>query len=228
MSQPSMSAFADEMRKQALLGTLATLPVKLLLGKAALEKQKETQRLKDLRKMLTRGDKTEVHIMDKTNPAGPHYNKDSKGVQYVGVRKDEDPAILAHELGHSELDREVLGRILQSLPSRLLFPAGSLAGYAIARGGEPTIGAVIAAASSLPILTYEGMASLRAVDRLKRVGATDEELSAAKKKLLQAWGSYATLPVEAAGNAATFSLLTHLERGGGTGSRSLPRTRATK
>lgn len=206
-----MRSFAGEMQKQALGGTLLTLPVRHLLAQSALKKEKDTARTKKLRAALLKKDPTEVKIISDADGMGPHY--DSKGdKQWVGVRKGEDPAILAHELGHSELDRETLGKILQSRPTRLGAGLGSLAGVMVAQEGHVAIGAAIAAASLLPIVTYEGWASKRGIERMQRAGATEEELAAARSKLLKAWGTYASLPVAAAGDAVTFGALSRLGR----------------
>lgn len=204
-----LASFSSEMKKEALLGTLLTAPVRKVLGGSALKLEADSARKEKLRKLLAKGDPTEIRIMSKDAPQGPHYDSDGKK-QWVSVRDKEDPAVLAHELGHSELDRETLGSILQSKLVRYGAVLGGAAGTIAAGRGHLTIGAAIAASSYLPILAYEGMASLRGLDRMKRVGATEEELSNAKSKLLKAWGTYATLPVASAGDALTAGALNRL------------------
>lgn len=210
-----LSAFSSEMQKEALLGTLLTGPIRKALAKDALNKPKENKRLGELRKLIAKGDKTEIKIIDKEDLQGPRYENvkgpDGVGKQVVFVRENEHPAIIAHELGHSELDRETLGGILQSKPMRIASALGSAAGIIYARQ-SPTIGAVIAAASTLPILAYEGIASSRGVERLRRAGATEKELSDAKSRLLKAWGTYATMPVSHGVDAAFLGSLSRARR----------------
>lgn len=210
ISREVLSAFSDEMQKQALLGTILRMPIARRLATAAMEKSPETLRLKRLRKALVKGDKTEVTILPADDSVGPRYEPRAK--QWVGVRKEEDPAILAHELGHAELDRELVGSVLQSKPVRIGAALGSITGIAVARHGPVAIGAAISAAALLPIPIYEGMASLRGLERLRRVGATDEELADARSKLLKAWGTYALLPAGAAVDAASLGMLSRLGR----------------
>jgi len=207
MSADVLSAFSKEMQKQAFLGTLLTTPFRHVLAKGALSKGKDTARAKMLRKALSKGDPTEIKLLANESAQGPHYiSRDGK--QQVHVRKEEDPAVLAHELGHSELDRETVGSILQSTGMRAASGLGVGAGALVGLGGKPAIGAAIAAASLLPVLTYEGMASSRGIDRLRKAGATAEEISEAKTKLLKAWGTYASLPVAVAGDVLTLQMLT--------------------
>lgn len=206
MSADVLSAFSDEMQKQAFLGTLLTAPVRHVLAEGALSKGKDTVRAKMLRKALSKGDPTEIKLLADESAQGPHYVfRDGK--QQVHVRKEEDPAVLAHELGHSELDRETVGSILQSTGMRTVSGLGVSAGALVGVGGKPAIGAAIAAASLLPVLTYEGMASSRGIDRMRKAGATPEEISLAKTKLLKAWGTYASLPVAVAGDVLAMHML---------------------
>jgi Zn-dependent membrane protease YugP len=217
ISSGVLRAFSNEMQKRAVVGTLLTMPVRHLLAQSALKKDPDTARAKKLRKALLKGDKTEVKLLTKGNPIGPHYDRKTENgalKQWVAVRKNEDPAILAHELGHSELDRETVGSILQSKPMRAAAAVGSIAGILAANEGHIAIGAAIAGAAMLPVVTYEGMASKRGLERLQRVGATEEELSAARSKLLKAWGTYASLPVANVGDAVAYGMLSRLGRRG--------------
>lgn len=206
MSAGVLSAFSKEMQKQALLGTLLTAPVRHVLAKGTLAREKDTARAKMLRKALSKDDPTEIKLLADGSAKGPHYIS-PRGKQQVYVRKNEDPAILAHELGHAELDREIVGSILQSTGMRAASRLGLGVGILAGAGGEPTIGATIGAASLLPVLAYEGMASSRGIARLREAGATEAEVSAAKTKLLNAWGTYASLPVAAIGDVLTAYML---------------------
>lgn len=75
---------------------------------------------------------------------------------------------------------------------------------------QRTIGTLIAVASSTPILGAEGWASTKAVDKLRRAGASEQEVGAAKRRLLKAFGTYATIPAGILGDVATASALSRL------------------
>ena len=208
-----LRSFSAEMKKEALLGTLLTMPLRASFAGAAMRRDADTKRSKELRDRLVKDDPTEVRILPQGSLRGPSYAVENKR-QYVNVRSEEDPAVLAHELGHSELDRSIVGAALQSGTLEAATSAGRFgAVLGSGLGLRPTIGAAIAAASLLPTLAYEGAASIKGLNRLARAGATKEELANARSKLLNAWGSYATLPVAAAGDALTAALIRRAVRG---------------
>lgn len=205
MNPQIFRSFGEEMRKQAFLSGMLTAPLKRELAGAAMKRGPETARLKALRKGLAEGDSAEVH--HETMPdVGPRYVR-AGGKQHVGLRADEDPAVLSHELGHAEFDRTTIGRVLQSPATQWLPMAGRVGGAVAAARGNVTIGMAIAAASALPILAYEGEASRRGIAKLRRAGATEEEVADAKARLLKAWGTYAMMPAELAADTLIFSHL---------------------
>ena len=207
MRREELAAFGAEMTKGAFLGTLGSVLVQQALAPGVLRRDQETARHKDLRAALLKDETVEVRTQENQ---GPHYS--NSGRPYVSVRENEDPGILAHELGHAEIDRTTIGRVLQSQALRTLSVVAGTGGAALGvLGSTPshrTIGALIAVAATTPILGSEGWASVKAVDKLRRAGATEGEVSAAKTRLLKAFGTYAAIPAGLVGDVATLSMLT--------------------
>ncbi len=200
------------LEKRAFLGSLAVRGVQRNLAETASKQKKDTPRFKELRRRLEKASPTDVHVMAADDDRGPHYDE-RNGKARVSIRKGEDPAILAHELGHAELDRETIGRIVQSPTVRIGAVIATMIGSTVASAkGHPGIGTAIASLASLPTLAYEGWATSRGLKQLETAGATPEEMSAARKRLTTAWGSYGLIPVAAAGDYATMRLIAHLAR----------------
>lgn len=116
------------------------------------------------------------------------------------------PGVVAHELGHSAIHHNRIGRLIQNTPTALLAKArgplgGALGAYFGATSKNSEGGAdagkalrnaaLGAGALTLPQLAYEGSASLLALRKLKRLGATAQQLRAARRTLLPAFGTYA-------------------------------------
>jgi hypothetical protein len=207
MKREELTAFGAEMTKGAFLGTLGAMIVQQSLGPGILRRDPETARHKELRDALLKGETVEVRTQEDKSP---HYSNTDR--PYVSVRPNEDPGILAHELGHAEIDRTTIGRVLQSRALRVASAVAGVGGAAMGVLGSNTshrtIGTLIAVAATAPILGAEGWASSKAVDKLRRAGATEGEVSAAKTRLLKAFGTYATIPASVVGDVATISMLT--------------------
>jgi hypothetical protein len=110
----------------------------------------------------------------------------------------KSPGILAHEIGHAQLDNSRLGRMIQNkgtiLAGKLAPVAGLGLGYAAGRSDNEkaqTLGALSGGLMSIPQLAYEGAASLKGYKNLKRLGANPAQLRAARRSLLPAFGTYA-------------------------------------
>ena len=121
----------------------------------------------------------------------------------VIVVSRQDPAVLAHEMGHAKIDQSALGKLVQHryvrAASTIGAPAGAvLSGYAAGSGLGPIAGALIGAAAPFlinsPVLVAEALASKKGVDALRRAGMPEAEIGKARATLLKAFGSYATLP----------------------------------
>ena len=210
ISKESLESFRREMTKEAILGTLGAMLVQQALAPSVLRLDPDSPRSKELRKALLKTETVDVHYQPAgTSGTGPHYN--NTGRPFVSVREGEDPGILAHELGHAEIDRSGFGRVLQSSALRGASVIGAVGGTALGMMGSTTqhrtIGALIALASTAPILGAEGWASAKAVDKLRHAGATETEVGAAKKRLLKAFGTYVTIPAGMLGDIATAAAL---------------------
>lgn len=114
------------------------------------------------------------------------------------------PALLAHEIGHSQLDDFLPTKALQTayqFTPTPGFTGGAALGALSGLSDNETIrdlGKYGPAALSIPMLAVEAGASLKGYRNMKNLGATPEQLAAARKQLLTAWGTYATKPTGAA------------------------------
>lgn len=122
--------------------------------------------------------------------AGPH----------VKVPADwNNPAFLAHELGHADINKNRIGYAVQNPVTMLAgnhgaAAAGSLGGFASGFSDDPRVrraGLLAPLALSAPTLAYEAGASIQGLRRLRQGGAGAGQLLQAGKALLPAWGSYA-------------------------------------
>jgi HAMP domain-containing protein len=127
---------------------------------------------------------------------GAYFDQQAKE---IGLSK-KDYESLAHEIGHAELDKKILGRILQHPTARAamgLTPlAGAAAGALAARGRK--LGLLLPVATAAPTVASEMWATSRGKKKLKEIGATDKEIERYKKNLRKSFGSYLGPPVEAA------------------------------
>lgn len=117
--------------------------------------------------------------------------------------------ILAHEIGHAEIDKHLLGRIIQSRAVRLASGAmgnalsGLGAGILMAKGKK--WGVLLPTAIALPTLLSEGVASYKGNKLLKEHGATDEQQRDYRNLALKMFGTYAAAPAISTGLAAYMS-----------------------
>jgi len=112
----------------------------------------------------------------------------------------KDYETLAHELGHAELDKKILGRFLQGPTARGLFDwtpvAGALAGAGLATGKKLPL--LLPLLTAVPTLASEHWATLRGGKRLETAGATKKEVEKYRDNLRSSLGTYgATAPVSA-------------------------------
>lgn len=120
------------------------------------------------------------------------------------------PSILAHEIGHADIHRSRLGRLIQNHPGRLAgllsHKALPMAGLGAATGfsdneGVQTAGRWAPAVLAAPMLASEAGASLLGARRLHRGGASRAVMKQVAKDLGGAFGTYA-LPVGISTGAA--------------------------
>lgn len=112
-----------------------------------------------------------------------------------------DPSVLAHELGHAMSDEDLVGRLSQSkflYPLHALAPLGAVAATGISETvSHPVARAILLGAPFLltvPSLVAEARASMHGHEILKRIGATEEELAAFRRKMARYYLSYLVNP----------------------------------
>ncbi len=126
---------------------------------------------------------------------GGAFDRDTGGVKIDPSLKG-DHNTLAHELGHAEFDRSMLGRLVQSPMARamsgLSIPIGALIALTaegnLARRITMSAGAVVA--GQVPLLTGEGVAWYKGHKMLKEHGATPEELAHTRSEAARLGGTY--------------------------------------
>jgi len=177
---PSFAAFSHELVKIAK----AQAPAKVLpLAKADIHIFKE----------LLKGSPVKVRMTEDAKMFGGGYfdqvNKE------IGL-SEKDFANFAHELGHAEVDKNVIGRMLQSRAARLANSLTSLGGIgaAILLAKGKKWGLLLPAALAAPTLLSEAIASVKGHGKLTDAGASDEQKSQYRKKMLGGFGSYLTAP----------------------------------
>lgn len=164
--------------------------------------------------------KREVELWNKMRNASPVKVKrdrmaDLHGGAYFDQQAKEigmarnDYESLAHEIGHAELDKKLLGRLLQHPKARSLFNmtplAGAAAGVLAARGRKA--GLLLPIATAAPTIASEMWATSRGGKKLKEHGATPEEVKRYKSGLRKSLVSYFGPPSEAAAAGALTYLL---------------------
>lgn len=117
-----------------------------------------------------------------------------------------DPvAMLAHEIGHTEVDKTMIGRMAQSLPVHMATDkAKTVALFANMLASTPKgkqLALALPLAATVPTLGTEAAASIKGYKMLKDMNATDEELKKYRKALATAWLTYTTIPLGVAAAA---------------------------
>ena len=134
--------------------------------------------------------------------------KDLGGGKMVMLMRADDPSTLAHELGHAQFDKGLVGRVLQNphvrgIGSALGASMGPLAGLVVgsatgSRLAGAAAGAITPFIGRAPVLIGEAVASKKAIDSLRRAGMNEKEIDAAKRDLGKALLTYMRSPVKAA------------------------------
>ena len=157
-------------------------------------------------------------IFSKKNP----FLGQEESAIYMGTTKS--PEVLAHEIGHANIDKSRLGRIVQNNVTTHL---GNLGGKSLVGGlsgglsgmsdnqNVQRLGRWAPLLMAAPQLAYEGGASISGLMNLRRQGASSQQMRKAVGTLLPAWGTYAARPVISTGIA-------HLTQAGVRGLRGNP------
>lgn len=139
-------------------------------------------------------------------PKGSALGRDSTGRlvraadEHIGVSPElaRSPAILAHEMGHGAIDKNLVGKLVQNKVTGGLAalgnPIGVIGGGASAFSDDPrmqALGRWAPAIAAAPQLAYEGGASLIGLGKMVRSGAKGRQLLRGAATLAPAWGTYA-------------------------------------
>lgn len=201
-NEDDVAADAVRQRKRALVGGIVAVGGGAAGGGLASHLAATTpESSSHLLEKLRSGTKTPIVHTDIVNGRdfsnGALYDFDGKRV-VIGKNMAKSPAALAHELGHAEIAKSRLGRLVQNKATNAvgtLSPyigvgTGALTGYSdnknVQRAG--VLAPLLAAA---PQLAYEGGASLHALRSLRRAGASRKEMLRAAGTLAPAFGTYA-------------------------------------
>lgn len=174
--------------------------------------------LADALKQRLREDAADVRFRDAPFPGANFFVMDSGAatrayglnaeVGDVIVDPHASPGFMAHELGHSDVAKHPLGKVIQNpftlalgnLSRGVGFVSGGLSGMS----DDPTmqtLGVAAPAVAAAPQLVYEAAASLLGLRRLRRAGASADQLVDAAKQLGLAFGTYGARAASGAGLA---------------------------
>lgn len=188
ISEDSIRSFGNELSK------IAAAKPKKEISKADVKQLKRDIELWN----KLRGESPVKIKIDRTADmhGGGYFDQQAKE---IGL-SSKDYETLAHELGHAELDKKILGRFLQGPTARGLFDwtpvAGAIAGAGLARGKKLPL--VLPFLTAAPTIISEHWATRRGAGRLEAAGATMKEVEKYRKQLRSSLGTYgATAPVSA-------------------------------
>lgn len=220
MNRFEARAFGDHLVKTAILGNILMAPFALLAEKSL--KLDPDGRLTDRVVADARAKGYNVVLGD--GPRDAQYDLVSKRV----VVPRNNASFAAHELGHAAIDRSRFGRVLQNpvtavagnLSSLSGLFSGALRARADVRAGKERAGLketvgkslVVPGLMAAPQLAFEGLASIKGMRTLRRLGADKEHLRRARGNLIKAWSTYAANPVAGAINDAAMYHLTYNPR----------------
>ncbi len=126
-------------------------------------------------------------------------SKGKSGIIRMGTGTQGYAPTLAHEMGHADLHKSRLGRVLQNKGTMIAGALGSnpivgaLSGGLTAQSDNETVrrlGRWAPAIAAAPMLGYEAGASILGYRRLRRAGASKQQLRNAMKNFTGAWGTY--------------------------------------
>ena len=122
---------------------------------------------------------------------GAYFDQQAKMIGLT--RKDYES--LAHELGHVEMDKKFLGRLMQHPISRSAFEATPIAailgGVLLAKGKK--LGLLLPIATATPTLLSEWLVTRKGGKKLELVGASKKEIDKYKKNLKASFKTYSSV-----------------------------------
>jgi hypothetical protein len=208
LSVSTIAAFSQELSKIAANGLIGDA-LKLTggiagIGAAGLYKHQASQRVNSAMSRVgieNSGRNEKLIKNDGANVAldpgkQPYYNQNSR--QAVIGNEFAPPSLLAHELGHAELDKHWLSRAAQSTTATRLgmhgMPLGAVTGAVSGLSANPYIRALGVAApaiAALPQLATEIGASRAGMRKLRALDLPEEEYGHSKQLLHDAFKTYA-------------------------------------
>lgn len=135
------------------------------------------------------------HFGGSNRPFAQHFG--DLGEEYVATDAAKNPAVLAHEIGHADVNRSALGRAIQNpLTMRVGRHAGNIGAVSGLLSGfsdnEHIQRAGLAAPvlASLPQLGYEAAATVHGLRRMRGAGGSVKDLAHGMKALGPGFASY--------------------------------------
>lgn len=144
---------------------------------------------------LMRGSPVKVRVTPEAAEYGGGYFDQVK--KEIGI-SEKNYETLAHELGHADIDKHILGRMIQSRAARVasgVAPgvlAGIGAGLLMAKGKK--WGLLLPAALAAPTVLSEALATHKGNKLLEEAGATEEQRKGYSSRMRQGLGSYLLAP----------------------------------
>ena len=171
----SFSSFSDEFQK-------------LASGKVPIEKAEAK-----IFNQLMRGAPVKVKITPDAAAYGGGYFDQVK--KEIGL-SEKDYRVLAHELGHADIDKSLAGRVIQSRAARIANLASPLAaigaGLLIAKGKK--WGYLLPAAVAAPTLASEAIASIKGDKKVQDTGASEQHQRDYRRLAALMFGTYMVAP----------------------------------
>jgi hypothetical protein len=168
------------------------------------ETAKVTPRTKEIYRKLLKLSPVDVKVTSEAKAFGGGFF-DQKTRQ-IAVDEGKDWHALAHEIGHAELDKHILGRLIQHPIVRSTFDLvpilGGAAGVLWAKGKK--WGVLLPLAATVPTLLSEAMATSRGKKKLEEIDLRPKEMDAYQHRLRSAFLSYGAKPLSAAAFGGLF------------------------
>ena len=155
---------------------------------------------------LVKGSPVKIKVTEEAKMyGGGYFDQDKK---QIGLDK-KDFSVLAHELGHAELDKNLLGRLIQSRIARLAYMSSGIAsigaGILMAKGKK--WGLLLPALAVAPTLASEALATSKGRKLLDAMKAGKRQLSKFESVTGKGMASYVQRPVrEAVGGVISYAL----------------------
>lgn len=158
----------------------------------------------------------ERHAKADQHGGGFYSRRDAKvTVSAKDEHTDRGLSVLAHELGHADFDKSMLGYIAQDPVVRSAAFAAPAIGMLIAAAAEGSLlrrlalSAGTVTALQVPLLTGEAMADIKGHHLLKEHGASPELLALHRGEALHGVSSYLRPGVHGVGASLLFSAMAH-------------------